>query len=417
MSVASTSSKPEKRSPASRNWFITVNNHPGRDATVVELEKIFASFKTRWMGYGFEVASTGTPHVHVILAFESAKTRVTVFNRFKKGGLKADCRTMRGTHQQAWNYLANNPDKPDPDVGEMGEFPAPAHRESAVQEAKRKRKLDPEVENNMILHSDLCALVEDNTISAIKLKSYYEARMHYMRQQPPPVRENVNGVWLYGPTGTGKSHAARFSYVLKDERVYAKSGATKWFDGYDNQEIVVLEDFDPTCVGKSTLSDLKNWSDKWPVLVEYKGGSVYLRHRLLIVTSNHSIEECFPDASPEDIQALMRRFKKVHMNKPIGVDLVRKRQREMIVMSNQVEAEAERPESDDSQPSDAQSERPVEIEEEAPPPIRRYYGVQDPSYLPGCQTEASIQGSESEARKRVISFVELQMEKAKRQKN
>jgi hypothetical protein len=80
-------------------------------------------------------------------------------------------------------------------------------------------------------------------------------------------------------------------------------GQNKWWDGYQGQATVILDDMDTDCLGHL----LKIWSDKYSCTGEVKGGTVPLMHTKFIVTSNYRIEELFKD--PIMAAALKRRFR------------------------------------------------------------------------------------------------------------
>lgn len=121
----------------------------------------------------------------------------------------------------------------------------------------------------------------DNAIKRFKLDSTsaYEA-------------DGTRGLWIQGPPGTGKSRKAREISMDKYGEVPFTLEQSKWFDGYNNEQVIVIEDLD-----KYTAHELghkiKLWADRYPVKAEVKGGTIPLNHRMLIVTSNFTIEEAF----------------------------------------------------------------------------------------------------------------------------
>lgn len=71
----------------------------------------------------------------------------------------------------------------------------------------------------------------------------------------------------------------------------------KWWDGYRGQDVVILDDITPdhACLCYHLLI----WSDHYSFNAEVKGGSVNIRPRIIIVTSNYTIEEVFGKVDPQ----------------------------------------------------------------------------------------------------------------------
>lgn len=93
---------------------------------------------------------------------------------------------------------------------------------------------------------------------------------------------------------------------------YAKNAANKWWDQYRNQDNVLIEDMDKSHTYQGFY--LKIWADKYAYPVEIKTSGDLIRPKVIIVTSNYSIEEVFPD--PSIHLPLLERFKVIHKTQP-----------------------------------------------------------------------------------------------------
>jgi len=104
-------------------------------------------------------------------------------------------------------------------------------------------------------------------------------------------------LWVWGPPGTGKSR------MFQQENPYRKM-CNKWWDGYDGQQDVLIEDVDLD--HKRMGHHLKIWADRYPFTAELKGFSCTIRPGRIIVTSNHHPNEIWSNVS--DCAAIVRRF-------------------------------------------------------------------------------------------------------------
>nr|UBJ26257.1 replication-associated protein [Giant panda feces-associated circular DNA virus] len=107
-------------------------------------------------------------------------------------------------------------------------------------------------------------------------------------------------VWVFwGPSGTGKSRIAAHEWP----EAFWKIPGDKWFDGYDNHETVVLDDFKDTDL---RLTELQQLLDRYPHWVEVKGGAVPMLARRYVITSNTHPDTWYTRADPH--KTIMRRI-------------------------------------------------------------------------------------------------------------
>lgn len=121
---------------------------------------------------------------------------------------------------------------------------------------------------------------------------------------PDDVDECV-GLWVTGESGSGKSYYARTAD--KRENIYLKM-MNKWWDGYKNEPVVILDDIAPD--HNYIAYYLKIWLDRYAFNGEIKGGTITMRPKRIIITSQYSIEEIFHEA--RDAVAIRRRCKVVN---------------------------------------------------------------------------------------------------------
>lgn len=260
----------------SRGYCFTFNNW------TPERRDIIMGLQCRYVITGEEVApGTGTPHLQGFIYFADAKSYQSV--RTLLSGCHVE--QLKGTPKQAATYC-----KKEGAFIEKGSLPLTAEEKGEGEEERWAKAWE------LAKSGDV-----ENIDPRIRLTSYCtikRIRKDYM--SPPPVLDRTCGIWIWGESGSGKTHAVFSAYP----EAYLKN-ASKWWDGYQGQDVAFFDDVDPShasWIGRF----FKIWSDKYPFIADDKGGSLAIRPKTFIVTSQYEIDSVFLDKETRD--ALKRRF-------------------------------------------------------------------------------------------------------------
>lgn len=117
----------------------------------------------------------------------------------------------------------------------------------------------------------------------------------------PVWRDEITVRVFWGGSGLGKTRRAWHESGLA---VYAKDPCTKWWDGYQGQENVIIDEF----TGSIAINHILRWLDRYPCFVETKGCTTPLLARNFWITSNVDPREWYKEANSDQVKALLRRL-------------------------------------------------------------------------------------------------------------
>lgn len=113
-----------------------------------------------------------------------------------------------------------------------------------------------------------------------------------------PRWRTVNVEVYYGKAGCGKTRKA----YEDNPDMYSVDWTNKWFDGYEGEKTLLIDDFD----GRFPFRRLLQLLDGYPIQLETKGGHVWAQWTNIVITSNKHPDEWFKH---EDISPLLRRIR------------------------------------------------------------------------------------------------------------
>lgn len=149
-------------------------------------------------------------------------------------------------------------------------------------------------------------------VSFIKYHKGIEALVQSRASSQAPSARKVRCIVLWGDTGVGKSFWARQFAEDRGQAMYTKpqpgSRSERWFDGYDGESILVLDEFTDQ---QYAIDHLCQVLDPYKLHVPRKGGFLLAKWDTVIITSNYDPAQWYTDSSgKKDIQweALQRRL-------------------------------------------------------------------------------------------------------------
>lgn len=138
------------------------------------------------------------------------------------------------------------------------------------------------------------------------LVRYYNNIKRISMDNLEPVAEVRTTTVYWGPTGTGKSRRA---WEEAGMDAYPKDPRSKFWDGYQGQKHVVMDEFR----GDIDITHMLRWLDRYPVIVEVKGSSTVLKANRIWITSNLRPEKWYKDIDEITVAALMRRLEVIYL--------------------------------------------------------------------------------------------------------
>lgn len=266
--------------PQGRYWIGTINTGHGNWQPPQQLPE-----NVVWLRGQQEIGEAGNLHWQLFVAFQKKVRRNTVLATVGNGHWELS----RSEHAE--EYVWKEETRVDGTQFELGN-----------RMFKRNSPSDWNRIRDLAKSNKVSTILDEEPEIAIKhYRTLKQIAVDFL--QCPTNLPGPCGKWIYGPPGVGKSYWVREQW---GSDLYIKA-QNKWWDGYQGQKFVLLDDFDAKVLGHY----LKIWTDAYAFTAETKGGTLQIRPNLFIITSNYKPEELFDD--PILSEAISRRCQRIYM--------------------------------------------------------------------------------------------------------
>lgn len=268
-----------------RNYCFTLNNYTTEEETQI------TNLKCKYIIYGREKGESGTEHLQGFIILSSAKT----FSAIKKSlPNRSHIELCKGTPYENFIYCSK-----DGDIYENGDRPEKVGQGQRKDLLEIKQKISEQVKIKTLLEKDYIQNYQQLQY-AEKLCKYYEKP----RTWKPVVK------WYYGPPQTGKTQDAfeEAHSLTNEDDIYVAMDTAMWFDGYDGQSVVIIDDMRKDFIKFHLLLRLL---DRYAYRVQTKGSTRQFVAKHIFITSPQRPEDMYD--TREDLGQLLRRIDEIKL--------------------------------------------------------------------------------------------------------
>lgn len=151
----------------------------------------------------------------------------------------------------------------------------------------------------------------------------YKGTFHEMRMSDPSLKkiEDLQGelknLWLYDPSGShGSTQTIQTLYYPS---LFVKSH-DKWWDGYTDEEVVLIKDFTPNCMDTLLVKKLGHHHAFWAEDNRGIKNRRLIRPKKTVIISRYCIDACFTDVHAR--AGMKWRYKEINTSDPLWLQHV-----------------------------------------------------------------------------------------------
>lgn len=265
----------------SRAYSFTINNYNDDDCKkIIELKD-----DCRYIIVGKEVGDEKkTPHLQGYVYFESPRYMKAISKKYLP---RAHIEISKGSAFQNQSYCEKDGNL----FLEFGTKPEPGKRVDLI--LLKKKISEGLTVDEIALDNPMAFHQYGRTLQKIEDITLRKKFRNFM----------TKCIWIYGPTGTGKSKEA-FSEFTPETHYVLNLEDNGWWEGYKGQKNVIINEFR----GQIKFCELLDLIDRYPKTVKRRNREpVPFISELIYITSSMHPRDIYKNISGDNIDQLLRR--------------------------------------------------------------------------------------------------------------
>lgn len=271
----------------SRGWILTINN-PTEDECKIS-EVLGGQAALQFACGQLEVGEGGTRHIQAYVEWKGPRTFNTMHKLFPRAHVEA----RLGSASAARDYCTKDSTAVAGTRWEVGTFKETGKGRGTrndLSEVTAFLSNGGTVREAYMAYPALCA-------------RYPRFVDRYANYVAAPRTWETKVIVLKGPTGCGKTRKAHEDYPA----IWTKPTGN-WYDTYDGQPEVLIDDFNGRDSGIG-YTEFLNITDRYPMYTPNKGGFVCWRPKVIVITTNREPRDWYPC---NDYAPVERRLTEIH---------------------------------------------------------------------------------------------------------
>lgn len=287
----------------STSFFVRIDDN--ENISLIDFSKVGnKDYIFRYVVLAFHIGpTTGRPHWHFFIQSRK-QVRYSAVRKFLNIPRDVSCNIQTPKcNMHAIKYVKNIQKAAEP-IEEYGKYVTQGKRTDLEEFCEDIRS-----------SNSMYEIVKKQPVNFLKFGRMAKEMFNIIKQrQANKFKERAVESWIFwGVTGKGKTTDAIREFLsvhkLKDYDYYLvpkpKQYNNIWFDNYDGQSVIILDEFDETWVDSDVI---KHLTDKWIRQFPVKGGFIQSLWDYVIFTSNYDPESW----KIEWTDSLLRRIPKNH---------------------------------------------------------------------------------------------------------